>query len=136
MAGRDNTTRIEILESHAANVTARLDVQDILLKGVSDLVKKANELCESHTTKISVFEQQLVVLDLKATLAAIANVEKEIIAIKKDVEAFTTWKHEQKKDRDEASRRRWAFGPNIVAALISAVVSAAIFLTGYYLNKP
>src|SRR4051794_9805966 len=98
MAGRDNTTRIEQLESQTANLAARLDVHDAALKGISEVQAKGGAAAEGHAARIVVIEQQLLVLaDLKAAVAAIAAVEKEIVSIKKDVEANVRWQQEEKK---------------------------------------
>ena len=52
--------------------------------------------------------------------------EKEVALLKREIEEFKRWKEDQKKAREEQSRRLWAFGPNLLAALISGLISAAV----------
>jgi chromosome segregation ATPase len=137
MAGKDNTTRIEILESQAANVSGRLAVFDFQLKVISDLLKKYSEASEGHGSKITVIEQQLLVLaDLKPLVGSITALEKELVAIKKDLEAFGKWRDEQKREREEFTRRKWAFGPNITAAIIGGLMSLGTALLVLKLKGP
>src|SRR5205823_4091332 len=98
MAGKDNTTRIEILENQAANLVARLDVQDVLVKGITEGLKKWSDICEGHTTKITVLEQNLFLVDLKVLKETISTIEKDIVAIRKDVESLGKWKDDLKKE--------------------------------------
>jgi hypothetical protein len=137
--GKNNTQRIEILESQAATFTSRLDVHDSQIEGLTEALTKSRDTTEGHTAKITVVEQQLLLLvDLKAAMAAVASIEKEFVAIKKDVENLGKWKEELKKERDEASRRWWAFGPNIMAALIGAffvLLNIAVSIGLFLLNK-
>ena len=122
--GKNNTQRIETLESQAANMSARLDVHDIEIKGVADLLKTSSDSTRGHTTKITVIEQQLIVLtDLKESKVLIAAIEKELIGFKKDLESLQKTSDDQKKEKDEATRRWWAFGPNFLAAIISAIIT-------------
>jgi hypothetical protein len=137
MAGRDNTTRIELLESRAETAAGRLDVIDIQLKWITDTLNKAVTTHEGHSAKITVIEKDIVVLaDFKSCQAAVAAMEKDLIVIRKDLESLSKWKEEQKKEKDEWSRRKWAFGPNIVGALISAVISAIVSFTIFRLSRP
>lgn len=52
--------------------------------------------------------------------------EMEIALLKRELEEFKKWKDEQRKERDERSRRLWAFGPNILAAVIGGLIAAAV----------
>ena len=52
--------------------------------------------------------------------------EKEIALLKREVEDLKQWRAEQKKERDERDRRLWAFGPNVLGALISGLISAVV----------
>jgi hypothetical protein len=134
--GRTNTERIEILESQAANLSARLDVQDIVLKGIDELLRKSVTAAEGNNSKITVIEERLLVLvDLKGSLSTIASLEKDFVAVRKDLESLQKWKDELKKERDEAGRRLWAFGPNPLAAVVSGVISLGITLLVVWLNR-
>jgi hypothetical protein len=139
--GRNNTQRIETLESQAANLSARLDVYEIQLKGIIEGLTKGMEVTAGHTEKIIVFEEKLLVLaDFKNCLAAVTALEKEFIALKKDLESLGKWKDELKKEKDEVARRFWAFGPNFLAALVSGAIAIlgvllSVGLT-YWLRKP
>ena len=141
MAAETNTEKIAKLENRVASLSARLDVFDNVLDKIDELLKKCSAATEGQGTKITVIEQQvLVIADLKAAMTVIASIKEELVAIKKDIESFHSWKAEQKKEKEEATRRWWAFGPNITAALIGGFITILgivlnIALT-YYLNRP
>jgi hypothetical protein len=139
--GKNNTQRIEILESQAANMSARLDVHDILIQGLKAVLEKGTEATEEHTSKITVIEEKVLVLvDLKAAQAAIVAIEKEHLGFRKDIEALQKWKDDLKKEKDEGARRLWAFGPNITAAIISSIIALLIvginIAVSYWIKKP
>src|SRR5438034_10441502 len=139
--GKNNTQRIEILESQAATLSARLDVFDTLVKSLTELLKKYSDATEGHSSKITLFEERIVVLgDLKEGLKVIAALEKELVAVKKDLETFQKWQEEQRQEKEETSRRWWSFGPSLTATIISGgiallgiVVNIALAL---YFNRP
>ena len=137
--GKNNTQRIEALESQAANMSARLDVHDREIKGISEVLKKSADATEGHASKITVIEQQILLLDLKGALTAITTIEKDLLILRKDLDNLGKWKDDQKKAGDEAARRFWAFGPNVAAAIISGIITLlgigfSVGLT-YWLNK-
>ena len=141
MPGKTNTDRIETLESKAANLSARLDVHDTLIQGLKAVLDKGTVATEGHTSKITVIEEKLLVLvDLKAIQTAIIAVEKENLGIRKGIEALQKWKDELKKEKEEAIRRWWSFGPNITAAIISGIITligVGINVgVSYWLKKP
>jgi chromosome segregation ATPase len=124
MADRTNTTRIEELKGLAGDLVANLRGLDVRLVSISETLKKCQESTESHNAKIIVIEQQLLVLmDLKTLVGAVTAVEKDLALLRKDVEALQKWKEELKKEKDEATRRWWAFGPNITAAIIGGIIT-------------
>jgi chromosome segregation ATPase len=137
--GKTNTQRIETLESQAANMMARLDVHDTLLEGLKAVLDKGTKATEGHTSKISIIEQTLVMVNLKDMQAAIGAIEKEHLGLRKDLEALQKWKDELKKEKEEITRRWWSFGPNITAAIISGIVALAgigiNLAVNYYLRK-
>jgi chromosome segregation ATPase len=137
MAGRDNTTRIELLEERTHNLSGRLEVLDVQLQRMTETLKKGVEDASAHTQKIIVIEQQLLALaDLKEARGSITAIREELVAIKKDVQGLSDWKAEVKREKEESSRRKWAFGPNITAALISGVIALLGVLLNYFLNRP
>jgi chromosome segregation ATPase len=122
--GKNNTQRIETLEDRAANVAARLDVLDTQIEGIKAVLQKGAEDAEEHTTRITVVEQQILVLpEMKIAQAAIVSVEKDLLALRKDLESLQKWRDEMKKEREESTRRLWAFGPNLTAALVSGFIT-------------
>jgi len=52
--------------------------------------------------------------------------EKEMALVKRELEEIKKWREEQKKEHDESQRRLWAFGPNVVGAIISGIIAAAV----------
>ncbi len=138
--GKNNTERIETLENQAANMSARIDVFDTQLKAITELLKKCSDATQGHDTKITIVEQQLLIVDLKDVVAKIGSTREELIAIRKDIETIQNWKAEQKREKDEAARRWWSFGPNIAAAFVSGFIAIfgvllSVVLT-YYINHP
>ncbi len=67
---------------------------------------------------------------------SLGDIQWNHIGIKKDVDVLGKWKDELKKERDEAARRIWAFGPNIVGAIISGIISFVTAMLVVWLNKP
>jgi hypothetical protein len=136
MAGRNQTTQIKELEDKAASFAARLDVHELQLKLLSELQAKGEEASSGMTVKMAVFEERLVVLvDLKGSLSTIGSLEKDLVAFRKDLESLQKWKDELKKERDEAARRLWAFAPNLLAAIVSGVISLGVALLVVWLNS-
>ena len=132
MAGKTNTTRIEQLEDLTKNLAARLDVYDVQIKGALEVLQKGTETTAGHTAKIIIVEQQLLVLaDFKKCMDTVSTIQQDLVGIRKDLESLRSWKDELKKEKDEWKRRWWAFGPNLSAAIVSAIVALAL----YFLNK-
>lgn len=52
--------------------------------------------------------------------------EREIALHRRDLDDFKKWQDEQKKEREEHSRRRWAFGPNVLGAVVNGLIAAAV----------
>ena len=136
MAAKTNTEKIDDLLALTANLSSRLDVHDEQIKGIVEGLKKGADTTEGHTSKITVIEQQLVLVDLKGCAAAITVIEQELVAFKKDLESLKSWKDEQKKERDEFWRRAWALLPNLLAAVVGGLISLGIGLLIWWLNKP
>jgi len=124
MAGRNLTQRIEILESHASSVASRLDVHDTLIKGLSTLLDKGAIVADGHSSKIVVIEKELIVLaGMKDVKTALAQLEKDSLGMKKDIESLIKWKEDLKKEKEETVKRFWSFGPNLVAAFVSGIIT-------------
>ncbi|MBY0460045.1 MAG: hypothetical protein K2V38_22240 [Gemmataceae bacterium] len=99
-------------------------------------LEKWTGAAEGHGTKIVVIEQQLSLLvELKATVTAVASLKEEMIAVRKDLESLQGWKAEQKKEREESARRWWAFGPNITGAIVSGAIALLGVLVSYFVNR-
>jgi hypothetical protein len=104
--GKNNTQRIETLESQAANIAARLDVHDTLIDGITELARKCEDVTQGHVSKITVVEQQLLVLaDLKNMLNTVAAIERDLVGIKRDLASLQAWKDEMKREREEKAKR-------------------------------
>jgi uncharacterized coiled-coil DUF342 family protein len=135
--GKNNTQRIEDLEGQATNWSARLQGYGVEIQLMKEQLNKCLSATEGHTSRITVMEQQvLVVVDLKRSMEAIAAIEKDLVAIRKDLESLQGWKNDLKKEKEEVSRRRWAFGPNITAAAISGLIALIGIGLSYWLNRP
>ena len=74
-------------------------------------------------------EQLSVLLVARSEVAeALADLRRDFALLKQEFEQLKLWRDDQKKERDERSRRLWAFGPNIVGALISGIIAAIVAL--------
>ncbi|MBY0232691.1 MAG: hypothetical protein K2W96_25710 [Gemmataceae bacterium] len=62
------------------------------------------------------------------------KLKEENIHLKRDVEDLEKWKADKKKQEDEDARRAWAFGPNIVGALIAFVGSLILLLINLWIT--
>ena len=47
----------------------------------------------------------------------------ETVLIQRDIEDIKKWKSEFQKQKEERSRRAWAFGPNLTAAAIAVILA-------------
>jgi len=52
--------------------------------------------------------------------------EREIALQRRDLDDFKKWQDEQKKEREERNRRLWAFGPNLLGAVVNGLIAAAV----------
>lgn len=90
---------------------------------------------DNLTKDIVSFREALASLDKehKQTLQLLNDTrrefEKDNALLKREIEELKKWKDDQKKERDEKSRRLWAFGPNIAGAVVTASLSIIISLT-------
>ena len=73
---------------------------------------------------------------MKAAIAELRAIQVKLALLEKDIEAINKWKEDQKKEREEGARRFWAFGPSLVSAIISAIVSGSLFFLARWLNQP
>jgi hypothetical protein len=72
-------------------------------------------------------ELSTVVANLAQTVSDLRReFEKEMALVKSDIAELKRWRDAQQKDRDEWHRRFWAFGPNVLGAIISGVIAAAV----------
>ena len=58
--------------------------------------------------------------------------DREIALLKREVEGLQKWKDEDKKDREERSRRAWSLAPNVVGAMVSGAIAAAV---AYFISR-
>jgi hypothetical protein len=49
-----------------------------------------------------------------------------VALVKKDIEALQQWEDDLKKEKDEHSRRIWAFVPNVAGAVVNVLLSALV----------
>jgi hypothetical protein len=131
--GKNNTQRIETLESLTGNLSSRLDVLQKWIEGIENLLNKYIAATEGHGSKIILVEERILILgDLKEALKAIAPLEKELVAVKKDLEALQKWKEDQKREAEERTKWYRSFGPTIVGVILSGITSA---LVAYFVAK-
>jgi hypothetical protein len=135
--GPTNSEKIARLEEITSNINLQLQALEFQIKVVLEEQKIGGQTAENHSVKIVEVEKTLLVLqESKGSQQAISDIQKTLVSIAKDLEKLTHWKDELKKEKDETARRLWAFGPNLVAALIGLLgVLISVTLT-FLLRKP
>src|SRR6266508_707618 len=114
--------KVEELQRAAATLTERLNHAVKSLDALYDAHKDtAHHLAELRR------EYEREVTQLKR------EVEKEVALLTREVEDFKKWKDDEKKQGDEWNRRLWAFGPNLLAAVIGGLIAGAI---AYFIRRP
>lgn len=128
--------KVDDLIALTANLAARVDGHDLILENLSKLLEKANGTFTEVSIKLATVEVHTSGIEaIKKELALIKELEKDAALLKKDFEALSKWKDDQKAQEAEWSRRRWAFGPNLLGAIISGLIgfgSSALF---WWLNR-
>jgi uncharacterized coiled-coil DUF342 family protein len=100
MPRKTDGDKIDELEKIAATLTERLDT-------VRNEIQNASR-------------------DLAEALKGFSEMKTSIALLKKDCEGFQKWKDETKQEKNEQTRRWWAFGPNIVGAIVNVLLSALV----------
>jgi len=85
-----------------------------LVEQVSTVRDRGNALYAAHS------ETARIVADLRR------EHEKEVALLKREIEELRGWKADQKRQGEKWSRRWWAFGPNLFAAVVGGLIAAAI----------
>lgn len=89
----------------------------VLEEGLKAALKQVNAVYDAHSKTAETLSEMR------------REHEKEIALLKSAVEEIKKWKEDQKKEHDEHSRRLWAFGPNLLTAIIS-IIGVFISLAG------
>src|SRR5262245_23744394 len=130
MAGKDNTTRIGELEAKLAEASAKLASSVTAFEWASETLVRIRDSSESHHTKITIIEQQVLALaGLKDLASAVRAIEMELVGIKKDVESNTKWQEEEKKRQELWGQRFWLILPPLLAAILSTTLTAVLTYT-------
>jgi len=99
--------------------------------------RKGSENAEEHGKKIIVFEERMVVLvDVKNCVAEVGKIREELIGIKRDIESLANGKDDQKKEKDETTRRFWSFGPKHWPPPLSTSVGGIRRIYGFQVHSP
>ncbi len=110
MARKTDGEKIDELEKLGATLIERLDTT----------IKELEVIKNAHSETA------------RALHALRLEYEKEILLQKREIEDLKKWKDDQKKERDERSRKLWSFGPNILSAVISGLIAAAVV---YFISR-
>ena len=126
MPAKTNSDKIGELEKIGEKLTDRLDTAraeiKVLFKGDADIERSVADLRRESEIEIALLNQRV-----EKDLALLKGEhDKELALLRREVADVTKWKDDQKKQKEELERRVWAFGPNVIAALISVLLSAAI----------
>lgn len=60
----------------------------------------------------------------------------DLLALRKDVDALTKARDDARREREEGTRRLWAFGPNLLAAVVAGAISLGCSLLVWWLARP
>mgnify|MGYP000912641004 CR=1 FL=1 len=108
MPPRTNTDKIEEIE-----------------KSIAIFGERLNHLREDTKSNSS---------QLSETTKAFAELKTEIALLRKELEGLQKWKEELKKVKEETVRRVWAFGPNVLGAIVSVLLGALVSAIVAYLT--
>ena len=98
---------------------------------LKDAVAQLTERLQNGIDDLNSFEDKLT--ELARSLADLRREdEKDIALLKRELEELKKWKDEQKKEHDEWGRRAWAFGPNVIGAVVSGIIAA---LVAYFISR-
>src|SRR4051794_25920615 len=104
MPRKTDGEKIDELQTLVASITERLD----------QTIKSLEALYQRH----------------KETASAAADLrreyEREMALLRREVEDLKRWKDDQKREREERSRRLWSFGPNVAGAVINVLLAALV----------
>jgi hypothetical protein len=95
-------------------------------------IDELEKLGERLTERIDTTRKELeAVYDAHSeTARAVADMRREydrqITLLTREVEELRSWKADTKKHSEEWSRRLWAFGPNLLAAVVGGLIAAAV----------
>ena len=122
MAGRTNSERIADLERTGAPFTERVD-------RMLRLAEAAMAAHAESAREIAALRQEVALLKLaveKDLAAGKAERAAELALLRREVDELKSWKADEKKRGEEWGRRVWAFGPNLLAAVIGGLLGAAL----------
>ncbi|HEY7426292.1 MAG TPA: hypothetical protein VH682_18820 [Gemmataceae bacterium] len=141
MASKTNTDKIDELNVISATLSARLDALLTEVRANTNDHAETSSSLAAMKTQIAVVEVHVGgIVPLKAAIETITVLEREFALLKKDLEGFSKWKDDLKREKDEATRRWWAFGPNITAAILGGIITligiGINVAVNHWLNKP
>ena len=111
MPRKTDGEKVDALEKLTAEFGQRLNNHDGQLKSILEALEKSKDACAGTA---------------KETTKLIEELRLAIHSLESSLKSLTSWKDELKKEKDEATRRFWAFGPNITAAVIGGIVAFAV----------
>jgi hypothetical protein len=100
------------------------------LKGTVAAVEEAHAKTAQQLAGLRAeYDKEVALLKqrIETTVALLkAEHERELALLKREIEDWKSWKADHKKQTDEWARRLWAFGPNILAAILGGLIAAAV----------
>jgi len=93
-----------------------------------DKIDELEKIVATLTERIDYVRKELdgAATNISNSINAFADLKTDLAVLKKDVEVLQNWKNDQKKDTDERARRIWAFGPNVLGAVVNVFLSAPV----------
>jgi len=110
MARRSDGEKIDDLEKLVATLTERLD----------NTIRELRDVGTAHAgtgTTLADFRRE---------------VETGLLQLRRDIDELKAWKDEQKRQAEERGRRLWAFGPNLLGAVVTVLLSASV---AYFISR-
>ena len=101
----------------APEVKALVDVLSERLNNAVNTLGRLEE--QSNMTTLAIPSLQEAVKRLQTWTEEEDRDHEAYLNLKRDVEDLKKWKSDQKQEKDELTRRKWSFGPNLLAALIA-----------------
>ena len=105
--------------TQAQQLFQAINAEVAVLKDQMTTVRGETAILAEMNTRLALIEHRL--LELERIDSRLRADEGNIAGLQSSVSSLSKWRDDQEKQKAEWLRRLWAFGPNLVAAIISGI---------------